>query len=157
MKRKLVSFLLFTLTVILTVCSGVGCQIGGKTTAKLESSTEKMIVMSIESSDGKANAFNALRSLQEQGVIDFEYQDSTYGAYVTSINGKAEQILSSTLTSSEGYSWKFYTSDREYAYDSPSVTFEGKVCGLSSLGASTLPVKEGEIYVWVYEYYHYTW
>ena len=157
MKRKLVSLLLFTLTVILAVFSGVGCQRGGKTTAKLEASTEDMIVMSIASSDGKANAFNALQSLQEQGVITFEYQDSTYGAYVTSINGKAEKIISSTLTSSEGYSWSFYTSDREYAYDSPTVTVEGRVCGLSSLGASSLTVKEGELYIWVYEHYNYSW
>ena len=83
--------------------------------------------------------------------------DSTYGAYITSINGKAETVISSTLNSSEGYTWSFYTSDMEYAYGDPSIEIDGRVCGLSSLGASSLIVKEGELYVWVYEYYSYVW
>ena len=123
MKRKLVSLLLFTLTVILAVFSGVGCQRGGKTTAKLEASTEDMIVMSIASSDGKANAFNALQSLQEQGVITFEYQDSTYGAYVTSINGKAEKVISSKIS-------PYF--EILSAVDFPSLVFSKKTIKLSS-------------------------
>ena len=156
MKRKVKSLIFYLLCAIL-IFSCTACHLGGKTTANLVSVREESVVMSIQETDGEANAFNALESLKEQGKITFEFVDSTYGAYVTSINGKAEMVISSTLNSSEGYTWSFYTSDMEYAYDYQSIEIDGRVCGLSSLGASSLIVKEGELYVWVYEYYSYEW
>lgn len=157
MKQKLIRIASFLLTAIVSIACFAACQ-GGKTEAKLlDSTTSEQIVISIEATDGKANALDALKMLRNQDLISFDYTTSTYGAYITSINGKAEAIVSSTTNSSEGYSWMLYTSDAEYAYESTTISVEGKTCGQSSVGASSLTVKVGEIYVWVYEHYNYTW
>lgn len=156
MKQKITRMVSFIITAVVSIACFAACQ-GGTTVAKLESTTAEQIVLSIEKTDGKANAFDALKSLRNQDQISFDYTLSTYGAYITSINGKAETIVSSTANSSEGYSWMLYTSDMENAYETASITVDGRTCGQSAMGASSLTVKEGEIYVWVYEYYNYTW
>lgn len=157
MKRKAMYLLTCILTVIMSIGCFVGCA-GGATKAKLEeSTTAEQIVMSIEETDGKASAFDALKSLRNQDAVSFDYTMSTYGAYITSINGKAEQVTTATANSSEGYSWMLYTSDTEYAYETPTITVEGKTCGKASMGSSSVIVKEGELYVWVYEHYSYNW
>ena len=156
MKRKIYTFFTFLLTVVTFACFLVSCNKGGETKAKLESSTAEQIVIKIEETDGEANAFDALKSLRNQDLISFDYTESTYGAYVTSINGKAEQVIESTMTSAKGYSWALYTSDTEYAYTDSTVTYGETVCGKSAMGASSVTVKKGAIYIWVYEYYEYT-
>ena len=157
MKKGMTKFFMCILTAIIAVFCLVSCNQGGTTKAKLEFSNAEQIVMMIEETDGKATAFDALTSLKDQGLISFEYNESTYGAYITSINGKAEQILESTANSSKGYSWTLYTSDMQNAYTETTVTYGDVVCGLSAYGASSLVVKEGALYVWVYEYYDYAW
>ena len=158
MTRKLSSLFTLVLTILLLMLSLVSCN-GGTTTAKLVSVTEMQIVMKIEKTDGAASAFDALKSLKEQGKLNFEYTESEYGAYITSINGKAEENIESTMSSSKGYSWTLYTSDTEWAYmdEGTTITAEDAICGKSSVGASALKVKENCVYVWVYEYYDYSW
>ena len=157
MKRRFYNCFILLLAMLVTAICFVGC--GGATTAKLALATETQIAMSIEKTDGNASAFDALKSLQEQGKIEFVYTESEYGAYITSINGKAEENIESTMTSSKGYSWTLYTSDIEWAYmdEGSTITIGETVCGKSSVGASALKVKEGCLYVWVYEYYDYSW
>jgi hypothetical protein len=158
MKRTVMQLLTFLLTIVVSIGCFAACMQGGVTKAKLEdSTTAEQIVVSIEATDGKATAFDALKSLRNQDLVSFDYTVSTYGSYITSINGKAEQVTISTANSSEGYSWMLYTSDSEYAYESSTITVEGKTCGQASMGASSVIVKQGEIYVWVYEHYSYTW
>jgi hypothetical protein len=163
MKRKIVNLLTLMLTVILSVLALVSCDNilttgkGGTTKAKLESTSETQIVMLIEETDGNANAFDALKSLRDQDLISFDYTTSQYGSYITSINGKAEAVTESTANSSKGYSWMLYTSDMENAYESDTIMVGDRVCGSSAMGASTLTVKEGALYVWVYKEYNYTW
>lgn len=160
MKRKLLQLTTLVIavafTVMLTAC---GYKTAGQLTAALNEgdTNETQIVMRVISTDGKATAFDALKDLEEDGKITFEYTESTYGAYITSINGKAEQNIESTMTTSKGYSWMLYTSDHEFGYDYATVTVGERVCYQSSLGASSLQAKPGEIYVWVYEYYDYSW
>ena len=163
MKRKIVNLLTLMLAIITSMLVFVSCDNilmtdkGGTTKAKLESTSETQIVMLIEETDGNANAFDALKSLRDQDLISFDYTTSQYGSYITSINGKAEAVTESTANSSKGYSWMLYTSDMENAYESDTITVGDKVCGGSAMGASTLTVKEGELYVWVYKEYNYTW
>lgn len=157
MKRKIISLITLAITLMLSVCCLVSCQKSGETKAILQSATEDQIVMSIEETDGNANAFDALKSLRNQDLLSFDYTMSTYGAFITSINGKANAVSESTANSSKGYSWTLYTSDMENAYDTKTVTIGNTVCGESAFGASGLTVKEGELYVWVYAYYEYTW
>lgn len=148
--------LLFALLLCFISAFSVACK-NGETTARIESVTETQIVMSIEETDGKATAFDALKSLRNQDIISFDYVESSYGAYITSINGKAEYVIESTLTSSKGYSWKLYTSDLQNAYEEKTVEVSGTTCGESVFGASSLTVKTDKLYVWVFEYYEYTW
>ncbi|MBO5068187.1 MAG: hypothetical protein IJW64_04065 [Clostridia bacterium] len=148
--------LLFALLLCFISAFSVACK-NGETTARIESVTETQIVMSIEETDGKATAFDALKSLRNQDIISFDYVESSYGAYITSINGKAEYVIESTLTSSKGYSWKLYTSDLQNAYEEKTVEVSGTTCGESAFGASSLTVKTDKLYVWVFEYYEYTW
>ena len=159
MKRKITELLTFVLTVIFSAFCLVACNRGGETTARLveEHTSATQIVMTIEKTDGKATAFDALKSLRNQDLISFDYSTSSYGAYITSINGKAEVITESTANSSKGSSWILYTSDMDSAYDTKTIMIGETVCGQSSLGASSLIVKEGVLYVWVYEAYEYTW
>ncbi len=158
MKRKVSCLFALCLVVLTSVLCFVACG-GGTTTAKLVSATETQIVMEIEKTDGVASAFDALKSLREQGKVVFEYSESEYGAYIHSINGKAEKNLETTATSSKGYAWTLYTSDADVAYMDAglTITVGETVCGQSSMGASALKVKESCLYVWVYEYYEYSW
>ncbi|MBQ7235663.1 MAG: hypothetical protein IJX03_00710 [Clostridia bacterium] len=153
---KKFTILLFAFLLCFITAFSVACK-NGEATAKIESVTETQIVMSIEETDGKATAFDALKSLRNQDLISFDYVESSYGAYITSINGKAEYVIESTLTSSKGYSWMLYTSDMENAYEEKSIEINGITCGQSAFGASSLAVKSDELYVWVFEYYEYTW
>ena len=105
MKRKIINLATFMLAMITLTIAFVACISGGETKAKLESVTETQIVMLIEETDGKANAFDALKSLRDQDLISFDYTTSQYGSYITSINGKAEAVTESTANSSKGYSW----------------------------------------------------
>lgn len=156
MKIKFTKLLALTISIVLLTCF-VACNNGGETKVKLVSSTDTQIVMQVEETDGNANALNALKSIRNQDLISFDYLDSTYGAYITSISGKAEQIIESTLTSSKGYSWALYTSDIDNAYLEETITVDGVVCGKAAMGASSLIVKKDALYVWVYEYYEYSW
>lgn len=157
MKRKIVNLVTLMLAVLAAMLACVSCQKGGETKAKLLSATETQIVMQIEETDGNANAFDALKSLRNQDLLSFDYTTSQYGAYITSINGKAETVTESTANSSSGYSWMLYTSDMENAYESDTITVGEIVCGSAARGASLLQVKENALYVWVYKEYNYTW
>jgi hypothetical protein len=156
MKRKMANLVTLILTVALSVLSFAACN-GGETKAKLVSADETQIVMTIEETDGNATAFDALKSLRDQDLISFDYTTSQYGTYITSINGKAEVLTESTANSSKGSSWMLYTSDMENAYESDTITVDGTVCGSAAKGASSLQVKEGALYVWVYKAYSYEW
>ena len=153
MKRKMKSVVTLLLVAVLCLFGFTACKKeAGETKALvLESVTETMVVMKIVEAEENATALSALTKLKEQGEIEFTYTESTYGAYITSINGKAEQS-----SGTSGYSWMLYTSDTEKSStEFGSVEYKGKTYGQASEGASTLVVKEGEYYVWAYEAWSY--
>ncbi|MEZ0346746.1 MAG: DUF4430 domain-containing protein [Infirmifilum sp.] len=71
-------------------------------------------------------------------VARVEYKIGTWGAYVTSVNGVAEKILSNN----EGYSWMWY----RYASDKGKLV-QGEVA------ADKYKLTEGETIVWSYEHW----
>ena len=152
MKRKFGSLITILLTLIISVCALVVCQKDGKTKAvTLEKVTETMVVMKVSEAEENATALSALTKLKEDGLIEFVSMDSTYGAYIVSINGK-EEIASGN----SGYSWMLYTSDLEVAStEFGSVEYNGETYGQASLGASLLVVKEGHYYIWSYTEWSY--
>lgn len=148
MKRRLAYFLCGVLTVLFTLCCFASC--GGETKGvSLVKTSETMVVMKVTEAEEGATAFSALKKLKDEGKIEFEYTESAYGAYITSINGKEE-----TSETMSGYSWMLYTSDAEFSStEFGSVEYDGKTYGQASLGASSLVVKEGEYYIWSYTYW----
>lgn len=77
--------------------------------------------------------------LQSKEELSFTVDDGM----VTSINGKSN--------TSNSY-WMLYTSDSENAnYDWGTYDNDGEIYGSSTLGAGTLAVKKGCVYVWAYQ------
>lgn len=143
MKRKLISLFSLVLAALCSACLFISCGKTRETKAvALESVTETMVVMKVEEAEEGATALSALTKLKDEGLIEFTVQESTYGAYITAINGKAETT---------GYSWMLYTSDEEVSTtEFGTVEYGGKTYGQASLGASSLVVKAGEYYIWAY-------
>lgn len=156
MKRKLSTILTLLLAVVMSVCCLFACKEEADPKAQtksveLEKVTETLVVMKVNEAEEGATALSALTKLKEDGKIDFVMQESTYGAYITSINGKAEES-----SGNSGHSWMLYTSDTEFSTtEFGSVEYDGKTYGQASLGASSLVVKAGEYYIWSYDAWSY--
>ena len=148
MKRKLTTFFSLFLALLCSAIALCSCGKTGETKAvSLELVTETMIVMKVTEAEENATALSALTKLKEEGLLSFTVQESTYGAYITEINGKAEEAGATS-----GYSWMLYTSDAEFSStEFGTVEYDGKTYGQASLGASGLVVKAGEYYIWSYD------
>ena len=152
--------LLFTAVLI---CFTVGC---GKTTNKVVDIDGDSIIFTATSSvleiDDDTTLGNYLVALKDAGELTFEGNTGDFGLYITSMNGKANEIISSALNSSEGYSWTVYIDFLDidgtpYAGDSETVTYGEKTLYKASYGVSYIPCLEGHTYAFVYEYYNFSW
>ena len=80
-------------------------------------------------------------SLKKNKKLEFEIKDGM----VTSINGKANAADYSSC-------WMLYTSDAENANSAwGTVEYNGKIYGSAVFGADKLVIKNGELYIWVYQ------
>ena len=153
MKRKIRIFFSCTFALLFVLFGLVSCKKpnGETKSLVLETVTETLVVMKIVEAEEGATALSALTKLQEEGKIQFESKNGAFGAYITSVNGKAEQS-----SGSSGYSWMLYTSDDEHSStEYGSIEYNGKTYGQAGMGASMLVVKEGEYYIWAYEAWSY--
>lgn len=159
MKRRFLQITTLLLAVIFFAICFTACNVykSGEVSVKLISSTEESVVFTVTETDGKATAFDALKCLQTNGKLTFTSEDSGYGAFITAIGDKKNEVTESTANSSKGYSWMLYTSDTAMAIEETTTVIDGTTYYSSSVGASSLTVKKGETYVWVYEEYSYTW
>ena len=137
MKRKLY----FLVTFILSVICFTTCFIGCKQNKPLSGDYVIIVANDVEDCE---TVIDYMKKLREDGKLSFESETSAYGEYITSINGKKQ--------AGNSY-WMLYTSDLDYASTSYTVTYEGRDYGQAITGASSLPVKEGETYIWFYESY----
>lgn len=80
--------------------------------------------------------------LQGTRELTFETQSSDWGAFIVSVNGKAN--------STNSY-WMVYTSDSENADTAYTAEYDGKLYGSASVGITSLVVKEGETYILYYQ------
>lgn len=103
-----------------------------------------------------------LDALAEDGLITFEGYESSYGYYITAVNGIEEQTTN-TATGSSGWSWMVYTDfteDDGTIYADPAYgTFEynGTTLASASYGVSYLPCVEGYTYALVYQSWSYSY
>ena len=150
MKRKCNVIIATVLLLFSLFFSLPACSQSGETKVVLVENNDTMVVMKIQSTDGNATAFDALKNLHDEGKITFTYTVSEYGAMIESIGDK-QNVSSPT----EGYSWMLYTSDTEQSStEFGSITYQGQTLGQAAVGASFLKVKEGEYYVWSYDYWN---
>lgn len=101
-----------------------------------------------------------LEALQEKDELQYVAENSTYGLYITSVNGQAE---STDANGSHGWSWMVYTdlvtiegdkaiySNAEFG----TYEYEGKTLNSASYGISELPCVEGYTYALVYSEWSY--
>ena len=143
------------------LCFAVGCG-----TTKINITDETSIVFVATSStmeiDGNTTLEDYLVALRDAGDLSFEGDKGDFGLFITSMDGKANEVISSTLNSSEGYSWTVYidflTIDGViYASDSETLIFNDKTLYKASYGVSAIPCLENHTYAFVYEYYNFTW
>ena len=101
-------------------------------------------------------------ALKDAGKLTFEGSRSEFGLFITSMDGKENEVISSTASSSEGYSWTVYIDFLEvggvpYAGDSEVCVYKGTTLYKASYGVSAIPCLENHTYAFVYEYYNFTW
>lgn len=109
--------------------------------ATVENKTEDMVAIRVTDAEENTMFVDVMKSLQTGGALTFT-QDAQ--GMVTSVNGKENAADWSAC-------WMLYTSDTELSttewggYD-----YDGVTLGSASFGADMLPVKNGEVYIWVY-------
>ncbi|MBS5842964.1 MAG: hypothetical protein KIC77_05720 [Clostridiales bacterium] len=105
---------------------------------------ENLVVIEATKTDGSLE--DALKSLKENGELEYEGSTGDYGFYLTSVNGYIPDVqkneywaLYSTLGEYEGVTY----SDTEFG----QYEYNGKICAAASYGVSGMPLVEGELYV----------
>ena len=141
-KRKLVALLVALCAVLFCGCSLLqnGFSDGKKTpyiSAKLISSTETQVVITVEDKLGSFELIDCMNVLEGE---DFSFEISD--GFITEING---------IKSENGYYWMLYTSDDELSNPTwGEIEYDGEVLYSAALGAEELEVEIGEFYVWQY-------
>lgn len=145
--KKAPRLLLLILLAIALVTASFGC--GGYAKAEIQYSSDTLIVFKVTSTDGNATVLDVLNLLKEEGKLDFTSESSTYGAFLTSVNDKAN-----TSSATEGYSWMIYTNDAESSStDYGMVSYAGQTFGQTAYGISTQVVKADCLYALSYDHW----
>lgn len=116
-----------------------------------ESSQTQVLVRVMETEDGKS-MYDALVALQADGRLTFDGSESTYGFYITSVNGIAATnenywAVYTTLGTYEGVSYSDATWGTIEHSDALGNTY---TLASASYGVSGLPLVEGELYALVW-------
>ena len=152
MKTKFTALFLAFFTIValtFTSCSNAADTDNASGAAVLEAS-DKLVVIEAQSTGGSLE--EAMRSLQESGLLTYDGSESEYGFYLTSVNGY-------TADESQNEYWAVYTTLGEYEgaeYSNSeygTYDYNGKTCASASYGISGLVMVEGEIYVLTVESY----
>ena len=133
----------FFVSCILVVLFAFGfsaCNKGGDVECTLLSATDTQVVIRVDKADGNAVLINAMEKLQEKGELTFAIS----GGMVIAINGVENAVDYNPC-------WMVYTSDSEMASTEwGSVEYDGQILGSAIVGAESLTVIDGGIYIWEY-------
>ena len=154
MKRKtVISMLLAAICAVgFSSCELVKDFLGkGEEVVSVDSSAEKratvektegdLVAIRVLKTDGNEMLSDVMGYLQAMGELVYSKDAS---GMITGINGKENPADWS-------YCWMLYTSDTELSNNEwGSVEYEGEMLGSAMLGAESLPIAVGEIYVWSY-------
>ena len=129
--------------IALSVCLFVGCAMpqGSAKAEVLESSNTK-VVIKINEAEENATLISAMDYLKNEGKLQFEKSGD---GMITSINGVQNPADWSSC-------WMLYTYDSQMANTQWGTTeHNGQTYGSAILGAESLPVVTGGIYIFVFE------
>ena len=140
MKRFTCAVLTFLLAV-LTAFVCVGCQSTGDAEGEVLQSSESVLIIRVTETDGNATLYDVMKKLRANGEIEFVSENSTYGQSLLSVNGVAN-------TSDWSWYWASYTTDEANGLD--EMEWEGETWYYSAAGMSSLQVKKGECYMFLY-------
>ena len=155
--------LLFALAAAILVFA-VGCGTAGIKKTEIGDSSSIVIVpdSATLTIDESTTLEDYIAALKDAGKLTFEGSKGDFGLFITSMDGRENEVVSSTAHSSEGYSWTLYidflTLDGVfYAGDGEICDYNGTTLYKASYGISAIPCLEGHTYAFVYEYYNFTW
>ena len=140
MKRKMHALFTLLLTVIMSVCMLVACDMKGSAKAEIVEKTENMVVIKVNETEGFATLLDAMNYLKNEGELTFEI----VGGMISSIEGKSNPADFSSC-------WMLFTSDEEMSNaEWGTTTYNGNTYASAILGAESLTVSAGEYYVLEY-------
>ena len=158
MKKFLVIF-----TAVL-LCFAVGCRKTEVIRQDIDDNSSIVVTTTSESLkiDESTTLEDYITALKDAGKLTFEGNKGDFGLFITSMDGKANEVISSTANSSEGYSWTVYidflTLDGViYASDSEVCVYKETLLYKANYGVSAIPCLENHTYAFVYEHYNFTW
>lgn len=145
MKRKIINFLsLFSVCLLLASCSIFGVKNGEIKSAKVLEKSENLVVIQVKECGEGATVFNAMQWLKEKGELDFTSESSAYGESLLSLNGKENPADWS-------FYWQFYVCDEAQGNVDSTYDYQGTTCYYANAGISGITVKEGGVYLWIFE------
>ncbi len=143
-KRKILSLALAILSAICLFACGKadGAKKDvSKLVCTLVSVEENAVAISVSETDGKCTVLDCMEKLSAS-ESEFAYEIS--GGLVVSINGKQNS------TADKSY-WFLYTSDKDMANTAwGAYEYQNEILGSATVGAESLKVLAGEVYVWAY-------
>ena len=140
--KKLVNTLVFLL-LFATMLAFAGCLAKKEPMVIKESDTYIVIHVSSEQMEltDTTTLVEYMNALKEDGALDFEMSNGM----VSSVNGIENPADWSSC-------WMLYTSDTDNANTAwGEVEYKGEVYGSAILGAETLTVKDGCLYIWIFQ------
>ena len=146
------------------VCFAAGCKDSEVLSAEIDDNTSIVIVpaSSTLAIEDDTTLEDYIVALKDAGKLTFEGDRGDYGLFINSMNGKANEVVSSTANSAEGYSWTIYIDFTVldgviYAGDNETIVNNGITLYKATYGLSAIPCLENHTYAFVYEYYNFTW
>lgn len=171
---KKISALLLTLCAALCVFAFAACSDGDTENGNTDNTqtadttvitTDTSVIFTVDGDfytlSDSTSVYDYLSALQTAGKLTFVSTTSSYGEYITTING-TEEVTSYTDAGSSGTSWTLYTTlttldGVTYSSDYSTYTYESTTLYSSSYGVSYLPAVDGETYAFVFEDWSYSY
>ena len=139
--KKLVKLISIFMILVLLLFS-VGC--GKKAPLVIKESDTHIVIKASNiqmQMDENSTLLDYMLILKEDGKLEFDMTDGM----ITSINGIENPADWSSC-------WMIYTSDSEYANEEwGTIDYNGNIYGSAILGAEYLPIKNGCLYIWVFQ------
>lgn len=140
MKRKINVIVTLLVSLVLSACCMLGCG-KGKATAVVKESTATRVVIEVSEAEENATLLSVMEKLQKDEKLTFTLS----GTMVTGVNGKENATDFSSC-------WMLYTSDTEMSNTEwGTIEYDGKTLASAIVGADTLTVISGGVYIWEYQ------